>query len=219
VPGTENELQRLRAISARDAEAAQGVPYRLSVGRAHRIEVPGIHHVVTRGNNKQPIYLDDTDRSLWCLRVDRTARKFDWRVLAGVAMRNHYHLLLSAGDRGLSAGMCELNKGHALTFNARHGRINHLFGKRFWSRYLRTEAAVMNAARYIVQNPMRAGSSRALEEEPWSSFATTVGVAYSPINIDRETLLAFFGLNLERAVREFRRFCDERPGPRELDEM
>lgn len=188
------------------------------MGRAPRIEAPGIHHVVTRGNNKRPIYLDDTDRSLWCVRVDRTARKFDWRVLAAVLMRNHYHLLLSVGDRGLSDGMCELNKGHALTFNARHGRINHLFGKRFWSRYLTTDVSVMNAARYIAQNPMRAGSLRALEDEPWSSFAATLGVAFSPVSVDREALLAFFGSDLRHAVSEFATFCSQRPLPTEVDE-
>src|SRR4051812_30672796 len=73
-----------------------------------RDDAPGIHHVVARGNNKRTIYEDDYDRTLFCLTVDRVATRHHWRVLAYVLMRNHYHLLLSIGERGLRDGMHDL---------------------------------------------------------------------------------------------------------------
>jgi REP element-mobilizing transposase RayT len=183
-----------------------------------RDESPGYHHVVARGNNKRDIFLVDRDRWFFCLTVTRLARKYDWKILAHVLMRNHYHLLLEIGDLGLSAGMCELNTAHAVTFNAFHGRINHLFGKRYWSRYLMTDADVQNAARYIVQNPRRAGCKLPLEAHPWSSYAATVGASYPVIPLALDELLPFFGSRPVTAIEAFREFCRYQPAPTELEE-
>jgi REP element-mobilizing transposase RayT len=177
----------------------------------HRDERPGFHHVVTRGNNKRRIYLDDEDRRFFCITVDRIAQKFGWTVLAYCLMENHYHLVLSVGERGLASGMCELNTSYAVQFNARHGRINHLFGKRYWNRYLRTDATVVNALRYVVQNPRRAGGSSPLEAYVWSSYAATIGVAYASLRLDRDQVLQYFGTTPERALDEYRAYCAALP--------
>lgn len=188
------------------------------MGRAHRNESPGYHHVVTRGNNKRSVFLDDLDRRLFCFRVDRLARRHGWRVLAYVLMRNHYHLLLGVGDQGLSGGMQNLNQGHAITFNMRHRRVNHLFGKRYWSRQLTTDAAVQYAARYIAQNPQRAGGKLPLEDYAWSSFAATIGSGFPTIGLALDELLPFFGRTPSSAVSTYRQFCAELPCTTELDE-
>jgi putative transposase len=117
-----------------------------------RDESPGVHHVVCRGNNKRIICDDDTDRAWFCDTVTATARKYHWHVLAWCLMDNHYHLLITVTDRGLAAGMCELNSRYARIFNQRHDRVSHLFGERYWSRRAKTHAEVMNVVRYIVQN-------------------------------------------------------------------
>jgi len=162
---------------------------------------------VARGNNKRTIYEDDYDRTLFCLTVDRVATRHHWRVLAYVLMRNHYHLLLSIGERGLRDGMHDLNLTHAIQFNARHARINHLFGKRYWNRRLTTDSSVRHAARYIVLNPSRAGSRNAPEVEPWSSYGPTVGVVFPRIKLALDELLPFFGDTPEDARETFREFC------------
>ncbi len=125
----------------------------------HRDERAGFHHVVTRGNNRRRIFEDDVDRWFFCTTVERIAKKYGWTILAYCLMDNHYHLVLAVGERGLARGMCELNTACALNYNARHGRVNHLFGKRYWNRFLRTHATVVNALRYVVQNPRRAGGT------------------------------------------------------------
>ncbi len=95
--------------------------------------------------------------------MTRVAKKYGWTVLAYCLMDNHYHLLISVGEKGLAGGMCELNSGYASTFNARHGRVNHLFGKRYWNRRIKTDASLWNVVRYIVQNPRAAGAAKTLE--------------------------------------------------------
>jgi REP element-mobilizing transposase RayT len=188
------------------------------MGRPLRNESPGYHHVVARGNNKRTIYEDDRDRTFFCLTVNRVARKYDWRVLAYVLMRNHYHLLLAVGDVGLSNGMQAVNHSHAIHFNTAHERINHLFGRRFWSRHLTTEGAVQYAARYIVQNPQRAGGTAPLPEYPWSSYAATVGLEFPRIALAANELLPFFGSRPRSALASYREFCSELPGAAELEE-
>lgn len=183
----------------------ESVTYRL------RDEYPGYHHVGMRGNNKRVTYKRDKDRLVFCSMVNRIARKYEWRVLAYALMKNHYHLLMNVGEQGLARGMCELNTSYAVWFNAEYGRINHLFGRRYWNRRQLTDASLRETARYIVQNPRRAGGTRPLEAYRWTSYAATVGLVYPTINLAREELLEFFGPTPERATEEYRAFCLEEP--------
>jgi REP-associated tyrosine transposase len=172
-----------------------------------RDESPGYHHVFTRGNNKRITYKSDADRRFFCATVDRVAKKNGWSIVASCLMRNHYHLIVVVGDKGLAAGMCELNTAYAIHYNQRHGRINHLFGRRYGSKPLRTEASVMNALRYVVQNPWRAGGKKPLEKYVWSSYAATIGVAFAQIKLDRDSVLSFFGATPEAAIESYKEFC------------
>ena len=172
-----------------------------------RDESPGYHHVVTRGNNKRTIYLDDRDRAFFCWTVTRIAKKYGWTVLAYCLMENHYHLLISVGEKGLAGGMCELNSGYAQMFNARHGRVNHLFGKRYWNRRITTDASLWNVVRYIVQNPRAAGSAKTLDGYRWSSYSATIGLACADIALARDEVLRFYGRVQETAIETFRVFC------------
>jgi putative transposase len=176
-----------------------------------RDERAGYHHVITRGNNKRVIYSSDEDRWFFCQTVDRVAKKHGWTILAYCLMKNHYHLVIRIGERGLAAGMCELNTAYAYAFNARHGRINHLFGRRYWNRRIKTQASLLNTVRYVVQNPKRAGGKRPLEAYVWTSYAATIGLAYARMKLARDELLPFFGRTPDRAVEAFRVFCAATP--------
>jgi len=176
-----------------------------------RDQSPGFHHVFTRGNNKRITYKDDADRSFFCSTVDRVAQRSHWSIAAYCLMRNHYHLVVIVGDKGLASGMCELNTAYAVNYNARHGRINHLFGKRYGNKPLRTEASVMNAVRYVVQNPWRAGGKKPLEKYVWSSYAATIGLTFPRMKLDRDALLQFFCNTPETAMASFKEFCSSTP--------
>jgi len=177
------------------------------MARARRDESPGFHHVVSRGNNKRRIYDDDRDRAFFALHVTRIARAHGWRILAYCLMDNHYHLVIHVGDKGLSRGMCELNTGYAVYYNRAHGRVNHLFGKRYWNRRIKSEKSLLNVIRYVVQNPQRAGGRRELESYVWTSYPATVGRAFSRIELARDELLALFGATPSSALAAFRSFC------------
>jgi putative transposase len=173
-----------------------------------RIEVPdGYYHVVTRGNNRCSIYEDDRDRELFLLILNRVARRYGWLFYAYCLMGNHYHVVMQIAEKGISRGMCELNTAYAVTHNVRHGRINHLFGKRFWSELITTDEYLLTACRYVLQNPIRAGLCGRCEDWKWSSYRATIGQVTPGPYLAVNNLLARFSPSAGEPVEEFREFC------------
>jgi REP element-mobilizing transposase RayT len=179
------------------------------MGYAPRIEVPyGYYHVVTRGNNRRAIYLDDRDRRLFLMILGRVARRYGWSFLAYCLMGNHYHFVLQLGEAGISRGMCELNTAYAATNNVRHGRADHVFGRRFWSELITTDAQLLATTRYVVQNPVRAGLCASCEDWRWSSYRASVGLALPEPFLAVKSLLGFISGSERRATAAFRDFCE-----------
>ncbi len=173
-----------------------------------RIEVPyGYYHVVTRGNNKRQIYDDDDDRENFLVLLERIARRYGWLFYAYCLMGNHYHLVMQIGEHGLSRGMCELNTTYAITYNLRHERINHVFGRRFWSELITTDAYLLGACRYVVQNPVRAALCATCEDSTWSSYRATIGAAPALPFLAAQALPDFVAPRSPEQVEAFRDFC------------
>ena len=107
-------------------------------------------------------------------------------------MSNHYHLVMEIGERGMSRGFCALNTGYATTFNQRHGRVNHLFGRRYGNTFLADQGSFLLACRYVVRNPIRAGLVERAEDYAWSSYRATVGLAPPELSLETTQLLAAF---------------------------
>ena len=142
-----------------------------------REEVPGCwYHVGTRGNDRRDIYTDDASRTLFLMRLRIVVARHDWTLVAYCLMGNHYHLVIRLAARGMSTGMKELNGGYARAFNLRHGRQDHLFGRRYWSRAL-DEADLATTSRYVELNPWRARSAIRPEDWRWSSYRAAIGAA------------------------------------------
>src|SRR5581483_11263916 len=118
--------------------------YRRGMASKLRDQQPGYHHIGARGNNKQRIFLTNQDRYLFLFLLTAAARKHDWHILAYCLMGNHYHLVIRVGLDGMSRGMCEVQTGYAVSFNRTHGRINHLFGNRYWSERARSDEHLKN---------------------------------------------------------------------------
>lgn len=133
------------------------------------------YHVGTRGNNQRDIYTDDKSRLIFLLMLQRLAKRHSWRVLAYCLMNNHYHLILQLGAGGLWRGMQSLNGNYASAFNARAGRRDHLFGRRFWSRELGDADDLVRTCAYIDANPTRSFDIPH-SEWPWSGYRAAAGL-------------------------------------------
>jgi putative transposase len=103
------------------------------------------------------IYVTVDDRRVFLALLERVIRDFEWTLLGWCLMTNHFHLIVETRYANLSAGMQRLNGVYAQWFNAWHSRKDHLFGKRFWAKRIRTDAQFDQTADYVLDNPVRAG--------------------------------------------------------------
>ncbi|WP_343125312.1 transposase [Dyella sp. AD56] len=99
------------------------------MARQPRLDLPNVpQHVVQRGNNRPPCFLDNSDRSRY-LQLLREALLHAGCVLhAYVLMDNHAHLLVTPSAFGNVARLMQtLGRQYVGQFNARHGRTGTLW--------------------------------------------------------------------------------------------
>ena len=177
------------------------------MARPLRIEFAGaLYHVTSRGDGRDDIYLDDGDRDLFMTVLGEACDLFNWSVHSWCLMTNHYHLLLETPDSNLSKGMRYLNGVYTQRFNRRHSRTGHVFQGRFKSILVERDSYLLELARYIVLNPVRAGMVESAEQWDWSSYPVTAGLVPCPEWFDRKWLLSGFGKRLSFTVRKYIQF-------------
>jgi len=177
------------------------------MSRPLRLDHAGaLWHVTSRGNERREVFRDDEDRKEFLRLLGRTVDLFGWRLHAFVLMGNHYHLLVGTPEATLSRGMRQLNGDYAGHFNRRHGRDGHVFQGRFKAILVQREAHLLEVARYVVRNPVRAGMVKAAEEWPWSSYRATAGLEPAPEWLDAAFVLETFGARRAAAAARYREF-------------
>jgi putative transposase len=73
------------------------------MSRSLRIEFPGaVYHVTSRGDRREPIFVDDTDRAGLLNVLAQGMQRFDAQVLAYCLMGNHYRFVLHTRQANLS---------------------------------------------------------------------------------------------------------------------
>lgn len=148
------------------------------MARLPRLALPGYpHHVVQRGNNRQPIFLDAADREmLWNTLLDH-ARPQQVLIHAYVFMDSQFHLLATPQtDKGLSVLMQSVGRGYVRYFNQRHGRTGTLWDGRFRSAVLQAERWLFPCMVYLDQSPVREGMCGEPVDFRWSSHGHYTGL-------------------------------------------
>lgn len=149
--------------------------------RQPRLDYPGaIHHVTNRGQNHQTTFRDDKDFELFLLHLGYAVREFHVQILSFVLMTTHYHLLIRSLEGKLSEAMQLLGGRYTQDFNLRHSLDGSLFKGRFFSKIIVDETHLLEAARYIPNNPVKAGMVQRAQDYQWSSYPATLGLAPAP---------------------------------------
>jgi len=159
-----------------------------------------------------PIYLTDADRSLFLKILEDTVERYRWLCHAYCLMPNHYHLLIETPEANLSRGMRHLNGVYTQSFNRAHKRMGHIFQGRFKAVLVEKESHLLEAARYIVLNPVRAERVRHPRDWKWSSYRATAGEVQPLPFLTLDCLLKQFSPQRKRAVLAYRRFVKEGRG-------
>lgn len=159
--------------------------------------------MTSRGDRREAIYEDDEDRRRFVELLGQVAGQFNWVFHAWCLMGNHYHLVIETPDGNLSKGMRQLNGVYTQDSNRRHGRVGHLFQGRYKAILVDRDSYLLELARYVVLNPVRAN----LVAEPgawaWSSYRAMIGAEEAPGWLATDGLLAAFDSRRAEAVRRY----------------
>lgn len=163
--------------------------------RLPRPDLAGVpQHVVQRGNNRLPCFLDDEDRRRYLRCLCEALHRYGCDLHAYVLMDNHAHLLVTPHEVGaVSRLMQTFGRNYAGLFNGRHGRTGTLWEGRYKSCLVDTERYVLTCSRYIELNPVRARMVGDPSDYPWSSYQANALGRPDGLVTPSPTLLALAG--------------------------
>lgn len=183
------------------------------MARPLRIQFEGaVYHLTSRGNAGQDIFLDDEDRTEFLEILAETVARYGWVCHGYCLMSNHFHLLVETPLPNLSRGMQFLNGVYTQRFNRHHKRFGHVLQGRYKAILVEKDSHLLELARYIVLNPVRAGTVRSARDWPWSSYRATSGQAEVPELLTIDWILAQFDSGRDRAVRAYHNFVRQGRG-------
>lgn len=178
--------------------------------RPLRIEFSGaIYHVTSRGNARHKIFLDDEDREAFLATLAGVVERFGWICHAYCLMGNHFHLLIETPEPNLSRGMRQLNGVYTQSFNRRHRKVGHLFQGRYKAILVERDSYLLELARYVVLNPVRARMVKAPQGYVWSSYRPTLGLDPVPPGLTIDWVLGQFAKTKVVARPRYAAFVQE----------
>ena len=140
--------------------------------RLPRLVVPDVpYHVTQRGNHRERTFFEDGDYALYRDLLGQAARRAGTKVLCYCLMPNHVHLIVIPADPdGLRRTFADAHRRYSAFINARQRWTGHLWQGRYGAVAM-DEAHLMNAARYVSMNPVRANLCSQAQDWRWSSVA------------------------------------------------
>lgn len=141
------------------------------MARTLRIEFTGaFYHVMSRGNQAQPIYSNHRDRSKFLEYLESASDRYGAKIHCYCLMDNHYHLLLETPHSNLAQIMRHINGSYTAYFNATHRRVGHLFQGRYRSVLIDVDKYCLALSRFIHLSPVKEGVSSSPAAYEWSSY-------------------------------------------------
>lgn len=178
--------------------------------RPLRIEFAGaLYHVTSRGDRQENVYLHDEDRCSYLDVLKDVCERFNWVIHAYCLMSNHYHLLIETPDSNLAKGMRQLNGVYTQRFNRTHKRVGHVFQGRYKAILVQKETYLLELARYIVLNPVRAEMVHSAKDWPWSSYRATAGFKEADEFLHADWILSAFSKRKTLAIQYYREFISQ----------
>jgi len=174
------------------------------MARPLRIELSGgLYHVTSRGDRREDIYFTDADRQAWLALLEKVCARYNWVCHAYCLMSNHYHLVIETPEGNLAQGMRQLNGVYTQIVNRAHGRVGHVFQGRYKAILVEKDSYLLELARYVVLNPLRAGMVGDVGDWPWSSYQAMIGQVPPPTWLRTDWLLGQFGQQQNRAMANY----------------
>jgi len=167
-----------------------------------------MYHVTLRGNHRQDIFFDSSDRHRLSDLFAAVLERFGARLHAYCYMSNHIHALIQVGDAPLGKLIMRVAGQYARGTQSRLQTTGHLFEKRYYPVLVDVDRYFLSLLRYIHLNPVRAGLVPSVETYPWSSHH-----AYTGKRVERwvttDFALSQFNVDRARAIDAYTRFVTQ----------
>jgi putative transposase len=169
-----------------------------------------LHHVMSRGNDKREMFIDDIDYARYLELLERSAHRFSVHVDGYCLMWNHVHLLLRPTACPLWRLMHHVNSAYCGWFNRRHGRVGHVLQGRYKAQIIEGGPSFLRVLRYVMLNPVTAGYVLRAQDWAWSSFRRTAGLENGPTFLSLGNVWDMFDpSDRVHAQQCFQRFVDQ----------
>lgn len=131
----------------------------------------GYYHIVTRGIDRRRLFRYKQDYELFIEIVATYLKQFKVHAMNYCLMPNHVHLLLKAKlALDLPKFMKAILQVYAAKFRRKYKSVGFVFQNRYKSRLVDNDVYLLECARYIERNPVRAKIVEDVSEYPWSSY-------------------------------------------------
>ena len=129
------------------------------------------HHITQRGINKSRIFRSDEDYLKFKEFLRRYLSRFKIKIHNYCLMPNHIHILLFAEEAShMSKFMHGVSLSYGAYYRKKYKYTGYLWQGRFKNFLIEKEAYLLECARYIERNPLRAKIVDDLSAFPWSSY-------------------------------------------------
>lgn len=153
-----------------------------------------------RGNEKKDIFKCDEDKQRFIDTVYRMKQGHRFSLHAFCLMDNHVHMMISEGEDDIAKVIKRIAVSYVSYFNEKYKRVGHLFQDRYKSEAVSEDAYVLTLARYIHQNPLKAGMVKEMLDYRWSSYNGYLDDEDPSTKVtDTETLLGIFSADKQKA--------------------
>jgi REP element-mobilizing transposase RayT len=167
-----------------------------------------MYHVMNRGNARQPIFQTTEDYQVFLDLLKESIELWNIKIHAFGLMPNHYHLLLETPLGNLSRAMRHIDGVYTQRYNRKCKRDGHLFRGRYKAILVEDDAYLVELARYIHLNPVKAKIVNQPQQYKWSSHRNYLGNK-KPEWLTMDRLLDYFGRGVNLARRKFHKFVLE----------
>jgi len=128
-------------------------------------------HIIQRGNNRQKICVDEEDFGKFLSLIDTYKAKFAFELYHYCLMANHLHLLLKIIMKDdLAKLMQGIFQSYRFYFKRKYRYSGYLYQGRYKSKLIKTDNYLLDCARYIERNPLRARIINDLSQYRWTSY-------------------------------------------------
>lgn len=169
--------------------------------KPRRVSKGALYHIVQRGNNRNYVYENITDKNCFLRLLVESKEVGRYRILYYVLMDNHYHLILESGEVPYWKGLQWLNTTYSKYYNKKYNRSGGIYEGRYSAWEIGDTRHYYQLLKYIAENPVKAGIVKKPRDYRWSAHPDIIASRNQIVDVART--LSYFPGPLSKAKAEY----------------